>query len=210
MGFPKAVRSFMYCTVALRLRHPAERDLRWLAEDFIFYLPFAGILMNRIGAVRACQENAERLLRKDGLIAVFPEGIKGIRKLYRDRYRLQRFGRGGYIRLCLRTQSPLVPCAIVGAEETNPILYRLEYAPRIFGLPYLPITPSFPWLGPVGLLPAPTKWRMVFGEPLDLARYGPEAADDHVLVGRLSEQVQQTINELLQRSLRKRKSIWFG
>ncbi|HLV21198.1 MAG TPA: lysophospholipid acyltransferase family protein [Polyangiaceae bacterium] len=195
---------------AMRLDHPSQRDLRWLAEDFVFYLPFVGVFMNRIGAVRACRENAERLLNKDNLVAVFPEGIHGIRKLYSERYQLQRFGRGGFIRLCLRTGSPLVPAAIVGGEETNPVLYRLDTAAQLLGLPYLPVTPTFPWLGPLGLLPAPTKWKIVFGQPLHLDKYGPAAADDHVLVARLAEQVRSSIQGLLDRGLRHRQSVWFG
>ncbi len=194
----------------MRLEHPARRDLRWLSEDFLFYLPFAGVFMNRVGAVRACQENAERLLRKDGLVAVFPEGLQGIRKLFGERYQLQRFGRGGYIRLALRTQAPLVPCAIVGAEETNPLLYRLETFAGLFGLPYIPITPTFPLLGPAGLLPAPARFRIMFGEPIALDNYGPEAADDHLLVGRLSERVRGTIQSMLDTGVRERRSVWFG
>lgn len=195
---------------AMRLDHSSKRELRWLAEDFIFYLPFVGTFMNRVGAVRACPENAERLLRKDNLIAVFPEGVQGIRKLYRERYQLQRFGRGGFIRLSLRTQSPIVPCAIVGAEEASPMLYRFDAAAQLVGLSHVPITPTFPLLGPLGLLPAPTRWRIVFGEPIHLDGYGPEAADDHILVGRLSEKVRSAIQQLLDRSLRRRKSVWFG
>lgn len=195
---------------AVRLSHPSSRDLRWLAEDFIFYLPFIGTLLNRIGAVRACQENAERLLNKESLLAVFPEGLKGIRKLYKERYRLQRFGRGGYIRLCLRTGAPLVPCAIVGAEESYPLLYRVDAWPGWFGLPYLPVTPTFPWLGPLGLLPAPAKWRISFGEPLRLDTYGPEAENDHGLVGSISEQVRSSIVEMLERTLKERPSPWLG
>lgn len=195
---------------ALRLAHPAQRELRWLAEDFIFYLPFVGAFMNRLGAVRACQENAERLLRKDRPIAVFPEGVKGIGKLYRDRYRLQRFGRGGFIRLCLRTRTPIVPCAIIGAEEATPMFYRVEALSELLGLPYVPITPTFPALGPLGLLPAPTKWKIVFGERLDFDGYGREAADDTLLVGRLAERVRSTIQSMLDRALSERQSVWFG
>lgn len=194
----------------MRLEHPAQRELRWLAEDFLFYLPFAGVFMNRVGAVRACQENAERLLRKDALVAVFPEGLQGIRKLFRERYQLQRFGRGGYIRLALRMQAPLVPCAIVGAEETNPLLYRLESLAGLFGLPYIPITPTFPLLGPAGLLPAPARFRIMFGEPISLDNYGPEAAEDDLLVGRLSERVRGTIQSMLDTGVRERRSVWFG
>jgi 1-acyl-sn-glycerol-3-phosphate acyltransferase len=186
------------------------RELRWLAEDFIYHLPFVGTAMNRLGAVRACQENAERLLARGSLVAVFPEGAKGIGKLFRERYRLQRFGRGGFIRLCLRTQTPLVPAAIVGAEEANPMLYRLEYMAKVLGVPYLPITPTFPALGPLGLLPAPTKWKVVFGEPIHFDAYGPEAADDDLLVGRLAERVRATIQAMLDTALAGRKSIWFG
>ena len=166
--------------------------------------------MNRVGAVRACPENAERLLEKEGIVGVFPEGVHGIKKLFQERYRLQRFGRGGYIRLCLRMRAPIVPCAIIGAEESSPLLYRLEGLTELLGLPYFPITPTFPFLGPAGLLPAPTKWRMRFGEPINLDNYGPEAADDHVLVGRLSERVRSAIQAMLDSGLRERRSVWFG
>jgi 1-acyl-sn-glycerol-3-phosphate acyltransferase len=160
--------------------------------------------------VRACQENAERLLEKDALVAVFPEGIQGIKKHYRERYRLQRFGRGGYIRLCLRMQAPLVPCAVIGAEEASPLIYRLETLSELLGLPYIPITPTFPWLGPLGLMPAPSKWKIKFGEPIHFDSYGPEAADDHLLVGRLSERVRSAIQGMLDSGLRERRSVWFG
>lgn len=194
----------------VRLEHARGRDLRWLAEDFVYHLPFVGAMMSRVGGVRACQENAERLLKKDSLVAVFPEGVKGIGKLFRDRYRLQRFGRGGFIRLCLRTGTPLVPCAVVGAEEANPMLHRDERLSKVLGLPYLPVTPTFPWLGPLGLLPAPTKWRIRFGEIVRFDGYGPEAADDSVLVGRLADRVRASIQQLIDSSLSERKSVWFG
>ncbi|MBK9259312.1 MAG: 1-acyl-sn-glycerol-3-phosphate acyltransferase [Polyangiaceae bacterium] len=195
---------------AVRREHAAHRELRWLAEDFIYYLPFVGTFMTRIGAVRACQENAERLLGKGALVAVFPEGAKGIGKLYRDRYKLQRFGRGGFVRLCLRTRTPIVPCAIVGAEEANPMLYRIEYMTKALGIPYFPITPTFPALGPLGLMPAPTKWKIRFGEPFTWSGYGAEAADDEILVGRLSERVRASIQTMLDRMVGERRSVWFG
>jgi 1-acyl-sn-glycerol-3-phosphate acyltransferase len=195
---------------AVRMESGGARELRWLAEDVLFYLPFAGVFMNRVGAVRACQENAERLLAKDHLVAVFPEGIHGIKKLYSERYRLQRFGRGGFIRLALRMRATIVPCAIVGAEETNPLLYRLEYLAGLMGLPYIPVTPTFPLLGPLGLLPAPSRWRISFGEPVSLDHHGPEVADDHVLVGRLSDRVRGTIQAMLDSGVRERRSVWFG
>lgn len=195
---------------AIRREHAARRDLRWLAEDFVFYLPFVGVSLNRLGAVRACQENAERLLSHEGLVAVFPEGAKGIGKLFGERYRLQRFGRGGFVRLGLRTETPIVPCAIVGAEEANPTVYRLESLAKLAGLPYLPVTPTFPALGPLGLLPAPTKWRIRFGSPIRLTSYGPEAADDDLLVSRLAEGVRGVIQDMLSSMLASRRSIWLG
>lgn len=196
--------------VAVKREHPKSRDVRWLAEDFIFHFPFLGSFSNRVGAVRACQENAERLLRQEALVAVFPEGIKGIGKLFKDRYKLQRFGRGGFIKLCLRTNTPVVPVAVVGAEETHPMLMRIQSLADMLGLPYVPVTPTFPWLGPLGLLPAPTKWKIVFGEPQSFEGYGPEAADDEILVGELAERVRGTIQGMVDRTVRERQSVWFG
>jgi 1-acyl-sn-glycerol-3-phosphate acyltransferase len=200
----------MMLKLAVKREHAQRRDVRWLAEDLIFHFPFLGSFSNRVGAVRACQENAERLLDQDALVAVFPEGMKGIGKLFKERYRLQRFGRGGFVKLCLRTQTPIVPVAIVGGEETNPMLFRIEYLTKALGLPYFPITPTFPWLGPVGLLPAPTKWTIRFGDPVAFDGYGPEAAEDEILVGRLSERIRATIQAMLDRALGERRSVWFG
>jgi 1-acyl-sn-glycerol-3-phosphate acyltransferase len=196
--------------LAVRREHPGRRGVRWLAEDGIFHFPFLGNMTNRVGAVRACQENAERLLENESLVAVFPEGQKGIGKLFRDRYRLQRFGRGGFVKLCLRTRTPIVPVAIVGGEETNPVLARVEYLTKALGIPYLPVTPTFPLLGPAGLLPAPTKWKIFFGEPIDLESYAPASADDEILVGRLTERVRGAIQTMLDRAVAERRSVWFG
>ena len=196
---------------AVRRDSAALRELRPLVEDFVFHFPYLGTFINRIGGVRACQENAERLLGQDQLVAVFPEGLKGIGKLYRERYRLQRFGRGGFIKLALRTGSPIVPAAIVGAEEIHPMLGRITWLARSIGIPYVPITPTFPLLGPLGLLPLPSKWTLRFGAPLDLAgRYGPSAADDRILVNKLAETVRSSIQEMIDETLARRKSILFG
>lgn len=192
---------------ALRLEHETSREVRWLTEDFITHLPFVGAFMNRMGAVRACQENAERLLKKDALAAVFPEGVKGIGKLFRDRYKLQRFGRGGFVRLAMRTGTPIIPCAIVGGEESSPMLARLEGVGRTFGLPYLPVTPTFPLLGPVGLLPAPTKWTISFGPALPPDLGSP---DDQAKVGRIAERVRATIQSMLDETLSGRRSVFLG
>jgi 1-acyl-sn-glycerol-3-phosphate acyltransferase len=194
---------------AIRFKHPKKRELRWLSEDYTFYLPFIGVGMNRLGAVRACQENAQRLLSHDHLVAAFPEGTEGIKKLYSERYRLQRFGRGGFVRLSILTGSPMIPCAIIGGEETNPILHRFDNLSKMVGLEYLPITPTFPLLGPLGLVPAPTKWRIHFGEPISVAEYGPESAADHVLVAELSEKVQRSIQRLIDDGLATRRGVFF-
>jgi len=190
--------------------HPSRRDVRFLVEDFVYYLPFVGTFMYRIGGVRASQENAERLLRKDHLVTVFPEGEKGIGKTYKHRYHLQRFGRGGFIKLALRTNTPIIPCAVIGAEESNPLLYRARFLSKPFGIPYVPITPTIPWLGPLGLLGLPAKWHIHFGKPILLNRYGKKAVEDELLVHRLSEMVRQTIQEMVVQGLKRRRSIWFG
>jgi 1-acyl-sn-glycerol-3-phosphate acyltransferase len=196
---------------AVRSDHPQHRDVRPLAEDYVFHFPYLGTLMNRLGGVRACQENAERLLRDDQLILVFPEGIKGSGKLYRERYQLQRFGRGGFIKLALRTDSPIIPAAIVGAEEIHPMMARLTWLAPNLGIPFIPITPTFPWLGPLGMIPLPTKWFLRFGAPLYFnAEYGAAAADDRILVNRLAENVRRAIQEMVDATLGQRRSILFG
>jgi 1-acyl-sn-glycerol-3-phosphate acyltransferase len=196
---------------AVRTDHPHHREVRPLAEDYIFHFPYLGTLVNRLGGVRACPENAERLLAGDHLIAVFPEGIKGSSKLYRERYQLQRFGRGGFIKLALRTDSPIIPAAIVGAEEIHPMVARLTWLAPNLGIPFIPITPTFPWLGPLGVIPLPTKWFLRFGAPLYFnAEYGAAGADDRILVNRLAENVRRTIQEMVDGTLAQRRSILFG
>ena len=187
--------------ITLLNEHPAKRDIRFLIEDYIYHLPFAGVFMNRVGGVRACRENAERLLKKGIDIAVFPEGVQGISKLYRDRYKIQRFGRGGVIRLAIKNKTPVVPVAIVGAEETYPVLFKIKRFANIFGLPYIPVTYTFPALGPLGLLPMPSRWMIQFGEPLRFDKLKPEDAENSALVSSYNESLRNTIqvmiNELL-------------
>ncbi len=195
---------------ALRREHAGHRNLRWLAEDFIFHFPFLGVFMNRIGAVRACQENAERLLRQDACVGVFPEGVKGISKPYRERYRLQRFGRGGHVKLAIRTRTPIVPVAILGAEEAHPLIAPTSILAKALGVPFVPVTPTFPWLGPLGLIPLPSKWKIYFLDPIPMDGYAPEAADDEVLVGRLNEKIRGLIQEELDRAVRARQSVLKG
>ena len=196
---------------AVKQEHRARRAVRPLVEDFVFHFPYLGTLMNRIGGVRACPENAERLLTQDQLVAVFPEGIKGIGKLYKERYQLQRFGRGGFVKLALKCDAPIIPTAVVGAEEIHPMVTKVTWLSKAFGIPYLPVTPTFPFLGPIGLVPLPTKWFIAFGEPLYFnAEYGAEGANDRILVNKLAEQVRARIQEMLEGLLKTRKSILFG
>ena len=203
-----------YDGVMIRLasenEHPLRRDIRFLVEDFVYHFPFLGTFMYRTGGVRACPENATQLLQTDHVVAVFPEGIKGIGKHFKNRYRLQRFGRGGFIRLALRTGSPIIPTAVIGAEEIHPLLYRSSFLAKPLGVPYVPITPTFPWLGLLGLIPLPTRWTILFGDPIDLSQYKPEHAEDRLLVNKLSEQVRTRIQEMIFEGLAQRRSIWFG
>lgn len=195
---------------ALEREHLEKRRVRWLIEDFVYNQPFLGPLVSQIGGVRACQENAQRLLFQEELVCVFPEGIQGAAKHFAERYRLGRFGRGGYIRLVLRTGSPIVPVAVIGAEEAHPVVGRVVIGGNaLLGIPFVPVTPTFPALGPLGLVPAPTKWSLVFGEPITF-EHGPEAADDLVLVRRLNEKVRTTLQAMVTEARRKRRSLFFG
>lgn len=196
--------------LAVRHEHPARRECRLLALDMFALLPFLAPLLARLGEVRASQENGERLLRKGELVGVFPEGVKGVGKRFKDRYKLARFGRGGFVRLALRSRAPIVPCAVVGAEEIHPVLARADCVGRPIGLPYFPLTPSFPLLGILGLIPLPSRWSIEFADPLAVDNYGPEAADDPILVNRLSEEVRSTIQRMIDGRLARRRSIWFG
>jgi 1-acyl-sn-glycerol-3-phosphate acyltransferase len=200
----------MMVQLAVRHEHPARRTCRMLALDMFALLPGLAPGLSKSGSVRANPDNAERLLRRGELVGVFPEGVKGVGKYYRERYRLARFGRGGFVRIALRTRTPIVPCAVVGAEEIHPVIAKADWVGRPLGLPYFPLTPTFPWLGPLGLVPLPTKWSIDFGDPLDLAEYGPEAADDPILVNRLSEEVRSTIQRMVDGRVARRRSVWLG
>jgi 1-acyl-sn-glycerol-3-phosphate acyltransferase len=196
--------------LAIRHEHPQERECRLLALDMFALLPVLAPLLTKVGEVRANPENAERLLRKGELVGVFPEGVKGVGKRYKDRYRLARFGRGGFVRVALRTGAPIVPCAIVGAEEIHPVLAKADWIGKPIGLPYFPITPTFPVLGALGLVPLPSKWWIDFGEPMDLREHGPEAADDPIVVNRIAEDVRTRIQGMVNERLARRQSVWFG
>ncbi|WP_370616410.1 lysophospholipid acyltransferase family protein [Mumia sp. Pv 4-285] len=181
----------------LTVNDHAHRTLRLLGADLVFDLPFVGELARKMGATLACNEDAERLLGDGHIVGVWPEGFKGIGKPYSERYKLQRFGRGGFVSAAMRAGVPIVPVSIVGAEEIYPLVGNVPSLARLLGIPYVPITPFFPWLGPLGMIPLPSKWIIEFGEPVRTDAYPPEAADDPMLVFNVTDQVRETIQQTL-------------
>nr|WP_241251810.1 lysophospholipid acyltransferase family protein [Candidatus Protofrankia californiensis] len=202
-------------SLAIMDHHPAHRHLRILAADLVFSVPFLAPMARKTGNTLACQADAERLLAGGHLVGVWPEGFKGIGKPFSERYKLQRFGRGGFVSAALRTGVPIIPCTIVGAEETYPMIGNLRTLARLLGLPYLPITPTFPWLGILGLIPLPSKWFIEFGEPVDTESPTPTptpaaaAAEDPMLVFELTDRIRETIQHSLYGLLMQRRSVFF-
>jgi 1-acyl-sn-glycerol-3-phosphate acyltransferase len=195
--------------VAVHDEHPAHRHLRMLGADLVFQLPFLADVARKNGTTLACNEDTERLLAAGELVGVWPEGFKGIGKPFSERYKLQRFGRGGFVSAAIRAKAPIIPCAIVGAEETYPMIANLGTVARMVGVPYVPITPTFPWLGPLGLIPLPSKWMIEFGEPVTTDGLGAGAADDPMLVFELTDRVRETIQQTLYALLVRRRSTFF-
>jgi 1-acyl-sn-glycerol-3-phosphate acyltransferase len=193
---------------AIMKEHPLPRWPRPLVLDWAFELPFLSFFMRKVGGVPASPFNAIRLLEQDEIVMVFPEGVKGTGKPFSERYRLQRFGRGGFVEVALRTGSQIVPAAVVGAEEIYPKLADSQTLARILGAPFVPITPTFPWLGPLGLIPLPSRWRIEFCEPIEIGEYPPEAAEDRALLFEISEQVRETIQARLYEALVRRGSAF--
>ena len=195
--------------LALMDHHPAKRHLRMLGADLVFTLPMVAPLARKAGNTLACSADAVRLLADGEVVGVWPEGYKGIGKPFSERYKLQRFGRGGFVSAAITAGAPIIPCSIVGAEETYPMLGNMKTLARLLGLPYLPITPTFPLLGPLGVLPLPSKWIIEFGEPIDTSALGAAAADDPMLVFNLTDQVRETIQQTLYKLLMQRRSVFF-
>jgi 1-acyl-sn-glycerol-3-phosphate acyltransferase len=194
--------------VAIHDEHPQHRFLRMLAADLVFNLPLIGDAARRAGHVRANVENAESLLREGELVGVWPEGFKGVGKPFYKRYQLQRFGRGGFVAVALRTGAPIIPTAVVGSEEIYPIIGDAKGLAKLFDLPYFPITPTFPWFGPLGMIPLPSKWTIEFGEPIPTAHYGPQAADDPAVVFELTDLVRDRIQQMLITALMQRTNVF--
>jgi 1-acyl-sn-glycerol-3-phosphate acyltransferase len=197
-------------SVAVHDHHPENRDLRLLAADMVFDMPMMGPIARKAGHTMASTVDAHRLLVGGELTAVFPEGYKGLGKHFRDRYKLQRFGRGGFVSAALRTKAPIIPCSIVGSEEIYPMIADVKLLARVLGLPYFPITPLFPLAGPAGLIPLPSKWHIAFGTPIETAEYDETAADDPMVTFELTDQVRETIQQTLYQLLTKRRNMFLG
>jgi 1-acyl-sn-glycerol-3-phosphate acyltransferase len=196
--------------IAVRDEHPAGRHLRMLGGDLVFRTPLLGSLARKSGLTLACVPDAERLLASGELVGVWPEGFKGLGKRYRDRYKLQRFGRGGFVAAALRTQTMIIPCSIVGAEEIYPMIGDITPMARLLRTPYFPVTPLFPLLGPLGMIPLPSKWYIEFGEPVRTDCYDRGSAEDPMLVVNLTDQVRETIQQTLHRLLIQRRNPFLG
>jgi 1-acyl-sn-glycerol-3-phosphate acyltransferase len=194
---------------AIHAEHPGARHAKIMVLDWMMSLPWVADFAKKTGQVLACTPNALELLRRDELVVVFPEGIKGMMKTFSQRYELERFGRGGFVRIALRTRSPIVPVAVVGSEEIYPKIANVPFVHKLIGAPFVPMTPLFPLFGVAGLMPLPSKWIIEFCEPIDVTQYPPEAADDRGFVLELSEQIRSTIQERLRENLlRRRTPFW--
>jgi 1-acyl-sn-glycerol-3-phosphate acyltransferase len=191
-------------SVALLREHPLPRHPRFLVLNWAFDLPWVSVFIRKVGGVVASPYNALRLLEQDHLVAVFPEGVRGTGKPFGERYRLQRFGRGGFVEIALRAGAPIVPVAVVGSEEIYPKLADVPPLARLIRAPFFPVTPTFPWLGPLGAVPLPSRWRIEFCPPIETAPFGPEAAGDRRVVLELTERVRDTVQQALYANLVRR------
>jgi 1-acyl-sn-glycerol-3-phosphate acyltransferase len=179
-----------------------------LAADLVFRFPGLGEITRLAGNARADRKETIGLLKRGELVGVFPEGFKGIGKGWKKRYQLQRFGRGGFVEMAMEVGCPIIPVAIVGAEEAYPMIANITPLADAFDLPYFPITPFFPLLGPLGVVPLPSKWIIAFGEPVPMSQYGPDAVDDTQLVLEISEDIRQRVQSMLVELLAKRRSAF--
>lgn len=194
---------------AIMAEHPEPRHARMLVADWGFQMPFISEFLLRTGNVVAHPDNATTLLEREELVGVFPEGVKGASKLFRDRYRVTRFGRGGFIQVALRTRSPIIPVAVIGSEEIHPVIAELPVLAELLGLPSFPITPTWPGLGLLGAVPLPSKWMIAFGEPIDLSDHSPDTASDPAVVLELSERVRSWVQAKVHEMLPRRRSAFY-
>jgi 1-acyl-sn-glycerol-3-phosphate acyltransferase len=161
-------------------------------------------MASRNGAVAGTPETCREMLEAGEAVLVFPEGVRGMNKLYRDRYKLQRMGLG-FMRLALEAQVPIVPVAVVGSEEQQPGLANLRGIAGALGMPAFPVTPTFPLLGPLGLLPLPVKYRIYFGEPM---QFEGSPTDEDGVVQEKVDRVREAIEALFARGLEERRGVF--
>jgi 1-acyl-sn-glycerol-3-phosphate acyltransferase len=193
---------------AIFAEHPHPRHVRALVASLFIGMPVLSWFLRRTGQTVGHPDDTRRLLERDELVLVFPEGVKGTGKPFNDRYRLRRFGRGGFVSTAIRAAAPIIPVSVVGSEEIYPMVADAAPVARLFGLPYFPITPLWPWLGVLGLIPLPSKWRIQFHPAVHTEMHPPEAADDQHLVMTISDEVRKTIQAGVYENLKLRRGVF--
>jgi 1-acyl-sn-glycerol-3-phosphate acyltransferase len=193
---------------AVFAEHPHPRHVRALVASLFMGMPMLSWFLRRTGQTVGHPDDTRRLLERDELVLVFPEGVRGTGKSFKDRYRLRRFGRGGFVATAIRSGAPIIPVSVVGSEEIYPMVADLAPVARFLGLPYFPITPTWPWLGPLGMIPLPSKWRIQFHAPIHVERHPPEAANDNNLVMALADEVRDTIQQGIYDNLKRRRGVF--
>jgi 1-acyl-sn-glycerol-3-phosphate acyltransferase len=193
---------------AIFVEHAQPRHVRALVASLFMGMPVLSWFLRRTGQTVGHPDDTRRLLERDELVLVFPEGVKGTGKPFKDRYRLRRFGRGGFVATAIRSGAPIIPVSVVGSEEIYPMVADLAPVAKAIGLPYLPITPFFPWLGPLGLIPLPSKWLIKFHPAVHVEEHPPEAADDRTLVMSIADEIRNTIQEGVYANLKMRRGMF--
>jgi len=193
---------------AVFAEHPHPRHVRALVASLFLGMPVLSWFLRRTGQTVGHPDDTRRLLERDELVLVFPEGVRGTGKNFKDRYRLRRFGRGGFVATAIRSRAPIIPVSVVGSEEIYPMVADVAPLARFFGLPYFPVTPFWPWLGPLGMIPLPSKWRIQFHAPIHVEDNPPEAADDQNLVMALADEVRDTIQQGIYDNLKLRRGVF--
>ncbi|HET7339443.1 MAG TPA: lysophospholipid acyltransferase family protein [Candidatus Dormibacteraeota bacterium] len=194
---------------AIFAEHPHPRHVRALVASQFMGMPTLSWFLRRTGQAVGHPDDTRRLLERDELVLVFPEGTRGTGKGFKDRYRLRRFGRGGFVATAIRAQAPIIPISVVGSEEIYPMVGDLRPVAKLFGLPYFPITPFWPFLGPLGMIPLPSKWRIQFHAPISVAHLGPQAAEDQHVVMAMADDVRDVIQRGIYENLKLRRGVFF-
>lgn len=199
---------FIMIAIDIMKKHPNPRLARGVVDFFAGALPYINLLIYRSGSVIGARENVEALLKNGDLVVIFPEGTKGIGKPFKDRYKLRNFN-VGFVELSIKYRAPIVPVAVIGAEEQHPQIGRIKWLGRLFGLPYIPVTPTFPWFGLLGLIPLPTKYYIYYGKPFRFYQRYKEVPEPSLLQ-ELAERVRKRVQDMINEGLKKRKGVFTG